>query len=148
MNLGIALVEFAAAQLLEAAVAEVGSRAVRRVVGNVVGDRPTGPGHQYSRRAASRWASSVRSHVPGRVRLSVPAVRGEPRAADAVEARLGRLAGVRRVSATPMTGSILVEYDPARVTLGGIRAALEPRRRRLSRACPPRGRQLSLVVES
>lgn len=148
-SLGAALLEFAAAQLLEAAVAEVSSRAVRRVVDRVAGEEPRAARArrvQLSLPLTTGWASSVRSHVPGRVRLHVPALRDEPGLAAALEARIERVCGVHRARATALTGNVLVEYDPTRVTLARIRAAVEPGRPRTSRVRAVDGRQLRLAV--
>lgn len=152
MHLGAALLEIATAQLLEAVVAEVSSRAIRRVVDQVAGEEQSHPSRtpgQLALPLATVFASSVRSHVPGRVRLHVPAIRGDRRAATSVEARLVRTTGVRRAVATIESGNVLVEYDPARITLGRIRAAIEPTGRTrppAARRRTPDGRQLALAV--
>ncbi|MCP2098715.1 MULTISPECIES: ABC transporter ATP-binding protein [Actinosynnema] len=53
----------------------------------------------------------VRSVVPGRQRWDVPRVRGNPRAARALEAALLRLPGITGVQASPATGRVLVLHD-------------------------------------
>jgi hypothetical protein len=68
---------------------------------------------------------TVESAIPGRVRLTLRELRGAPGLASAAEDALRELPGVRRVSANTTTGRILVEYDPARLTLGQVRSALE-----------------------
>jgi Ca2+-transporting ATPase len=53
--------------------------------------------------------------VPGRARLRVPAVRGKPILAARLADRLGADRGVREVRASPLTGSLLVFFDPGRL---------------------------------
>jgi len=68
---------------------------------------------------------STYAHVlEGRLRIKVAGVKGSPDGAARVEARLGSIDGVFAVAANPMTGSVLVEYDPATVQQGGIIGAL------------------------
>ncbi|ACU37085.1 ABC transporter ATP-binding protein [Actinosynnema mirum] len=55
----------------------------------------------------------VRSVVPGRQRWDVPRVRGNPRAARALEAALLRLPGITGAQASPSTGRVLVLHDRA-----------------------------------
>jgi hypothetical protein len=50
--------------------------------------------------------------VPGRLRLRSAALRGHPERAAELEARLRSRPGVRSASANPLTGSVLVLYDP------------------------------------
>lgn len=54
---------------------------------------------------------SVRSAIPGRIRWDIPALRGRPRYAAAVEVAIEREAGITSVEATPTTGRLLVRYD-------------------------------------
>ena len=57
---------------------------------------------------------STYAHVlQGRLRLKVAGVKGSPEGAARVEAHLGSMDGVFAVTANPMTGSVLVHYDPA-----------------------------------
>ena len=49
--------------------------------------------------------------IPGRIRIHLPAWRGEN--GSALEAHLRRMEGVRRVQANPLTRNLLVEFDPA-----------------------------------
>jgi hypothetical protein len=48
--------------------------------------------------------------LPGRLRLRVPAARGNPQFFGDLAQRLGTLAGVRQVRANPRTGSLLVAH--------------------------------------
>jgi hypothetical protein len=51
--------------------------------------------------------------VPGRLRIRLPRLKGRPEAAGPVCAGVERLFGVRSARTNPVTGSIVVEYDPA-----------------------------------
>ena len=62
--------------------------------------------------------------MPGRVRLKVDKVRGNPAFAQKAQDRLGRLPGIRSVEAKPLTGSILIYYDAAALLAEGALAAL------------------------
>jgi P-type Ca2+ transporter type 2C len=57
----------------------------------------------------------VSRSVPGRARLRVAAVRGKPVLAARLADRLGADSGVLEVLASPVTGSMLVFFDPARL---------------------------------
>jgi hypothetical protein len=54
----------------------------------------------------------VVSHFPGRLRLRSARLRQEPEVREAAVRRLRGEAGVTSVSASPLTGSILILYDP------------------------------------
>ena len=58
--------------------------------------------------------------LDGRLRVKVADVKGSPRVAALVEAQLSELQGVERVSANPLTGSVLVLYDPTEVDVEAI----------------------------
>lgn len=70
---------------------------------------PPAPGN----RAADREGIVLRHALPGRVRLAIPALKGEPDLAREVQKQLAALPVVRRVEVSPVTGSVLVLYDPA-----------------------------------
>jgi hypothetical protein len=53
--------------------------------------------------------------LPGRVRLKAAPVRGNPGLAQQVEGKLRGVAGVREVRANPLTGSILLLLDVAKL---------------------------------
>jgi hypothetical protein len=53
--------------------------------------------------------------VPGRLRIRLPRLKGSPGASVPVCAGVERLWGVRSARVNPVTGSIVVEYDPAAV---------------------------------
>lgn len=55
-------------------------------------------------------------HVPGRLRIRMAALRRNPRAAVRARRLLGNGHGVLQVQANPLTGSLLVLYDPERIS--------------------------------
>ncbi len=63
--------------------------------------------------------------VPGRVRLSVAGLFRNPQRKLEMEQAVGRITGVSRVSANPLTGSVLVFYDPSVLELSGLVASVE-----------------------
>ena len=52
------------------------------------------------------------SFVPGRIRLRFKELKESPAAENAM-ARIKGTPGISRVEINPLTGSILIEYDPA-----------------------------------
>lgn len=54
----------------------------------------------------------VTHFIPGRIRVRSQRVKLSQDFAQEVENRLAGLDGVRKVETNPLTGSILVEYDP------------------------------------
>ncbi len=63
--------------------------------------------------------------LPGRARARVGGLRGRPVLADRLEQRLLAEPGVRAVSASAATGTVLICYDPAAVTLAALGAWLQ-----------------------
>jgi hypothetical protein len=62
----------------------------------------------------------VLSLTPGRMRLHLPGwTAGD---ADRVEARLDRVRGVESVQANPLTGNLLIRFDPRSGARHGLRA--------------------------
>lgn len=55
--------------------------------------------------------------VPGRVRIKSPQVKGNPAAVEMLPRLLEGCAGIRDFSANPLTGSVIVTFDP-RVSKG------------------------------
>lgn len=51
-------------------------------------------------------------HVPGRLRLRVPAIKHSAHHADAIGRTLGATDGVLRHVVSPVTGSVVVHYAP------------------------------------
>ncbi len=54
--------------------------------------------------------------IPGRIRLKVAQLRHNPPLARGIQERLGAVRGIQGVEATPLTGSVLVLFDPQAVT--------------------------------
>lgn len=63
-------------------------------------------------------------HVPGRLRVHVPGVKGSIGNAQVVERSLSNLKGVSRVETRTLTGSVVVHYDTAALDAGALFAAL------------------------
>lgn len=54
-------------------------------------------------------------HVPGRLRVKAPALKRNPARAAGVCAAVTAVPGVSSAEANPVTGSLLIAYDPLRV---------------------------------
>jgi Heavy metal associated domain 2 len=54
----------------------------------------------------------VHHHLPGRLRLRIPAARGEDGELREISAAIARTPGVNQVEYNPITGSILIQYSP------------------------------------
>ncbi len=63
-------------------------------------------------------------HLPGRLRLRLAALRRNPDLAARLRSSLAALPGLAGVDVNPLTGSVLVHYDPAAGSLAGLAAAL------------------------
>jgi hypothetical protein len=132
LELGEMLLEFAVRRLLPTLTLELAGYALRsaRAGGaRPVPDRtpprarlrlvPTAPA------ARPTPAVTVLSHVPGRVRFQAPGLRGDPARAALMLAALRDEPGVRTASASTLTGTALVHYDPALVAPARLRAVVE-----------------------
>jgi Heavy metal associated domain 2 len=79
-------------------------------------------------------------HVPGRLRVRVPKVKGNSAEASLLERRIRAQRGVKNVQTSPLTGSVLVHYDPATASVSTLSqimlcsAATEPMSRTLPAA--------------
>ena len=51
-------------------------------------------------------------HLPGRLRLRSALFKGNARASEEAQRHLAEITGVRSARANPLTGSVLLEYDP------------------------------------
>ena len=70
-------------------------------------------------------AGSAYVHVlDGRLRIKVPDVKGSPAVACRVERGLQALPGVESVTASALTGSVVVLHDPSLTESGEILAAI------------------------
>jgi hypothetical protein len=57
--------------------------------------------------------SSYVHALEGRLRIKIPEVKGAPNQAREVESHLHLLTGMEEVSANPITGNVLILYDPS-----------------------------------
>ncbi len=64
--------------------------------------------------------------VPGRLRVKLTAIKRAPELAGPVEHALRQESGVIEVATNPVTGSVLVHYDPTRTNPRTLLARLEP----------------------
>ncbi len=124
-------------QLVRAVASEVATtlacQAIQAAVGTMA--RPTQPLLINQPAASANVAAPVLyalptveivSAVPGRARLRVQGIRDDAdRAAESV-GRVRALDGVQTADANPTTGTLLVRFDPARIDVPAIVAALEP----------------------
>jgi hypothetical protein len=62
--------------------------------------------------------------LDGRLRIKTTVVKGAPDKARAVEQQLGGCAGITQVTANPITGSVLVHYNPSGITQHELLAEL------------------------
>lgn len=53
--------------------------------------------------------------VPGRLRVKSPRLKGNPEAGDALQVLLQGLPGLRETTVNPLTGSLVVTFDPTRL---------------------------------
>jgi Ca2+-transporting ATPase len=76
---------------------------------------------------ANVGVSSAYLHaLNGRIRIKLTGVKGSPVTASLVEERLHRCDGVVDVTANPITGNVLIIYDPARVKQAALMEELRP----------------------
>jgi copper chaperone CopZ len=54
-------------------------------------------------------------NVPGRLRVKIPTLKDRPTRIQAVENLLLNLEGVEKIKTNPLTGSVIVNYDPDRL---------------------------------
>jgi hypothetical protein len=59
-------------------------------------------------------------HVPGRLRLRSAALKGDASASEQARHQLAQIRGVTATSANPITGSVLLEYDPSVLSAGRV----------------------------
>jgi len=57
--------------------------------------------------------AEIAHHVRGRVRMKVPAAKGNEELLEQIKQSLAAIPGVQEVSANSVTGSLVVNYDPA-----------------------------------
>jgi hypothetical protein len=146
------LIEWAAFELMPALVAEVGARAIQRAATDF-GQRPS-PERRQSLASTEPGIHLVRatvvvSNTPGRTRIAVVGLQNNATAAEMVERRLRRIDGVVTSSASPITGRVLVQYDPSLTNLEEIRSAIETigQPQRAARSQLRERRALTLVTQ-
>ena len=66
----------------------------------------------------------ITSFIPGRIRIRHAALK-DPETASSLAAGLNSHPGVNRAIANPVTGGLLIEYDPASVDMESARQALK-----------------------
>ena len=87
--------------------------------------RTLGPSILWSHDNPMRHAMSEYIHaLDGRLRIKVAEVKGAPSKALEIESQLRQVNGIDHVSANPMTGNILILYDPRRIVQQEIIDAL------------------------
>ena len=62
-----------------------------------------------------RGVAEVKSSLPGRMRLYMPAVSASPELAEQMKAQLIGTGVIHRVEIEPRTGSVLIHYDESKV---------------------------------
>jgi hypothetical protein len=153
MVVGATILEVVATHLLAPLVVEVLDQCLRRAAERTRQSRSTPSVPQRPRGVVLLPRDSnvtVLSHLPGRARLHVAPLRGDPVQARKCQASLRRRPGVRTASVSAATGNVLVQYEPDQTTLAQIQAALEqasqqPQRRRPARRRAAGNPQLVLV---
>ena len=76
---------------------------------------PKRPEHNLMRLPSFRGVAEVRSSLPGRMRLYMPAVTQAPEQAAQMARQLESTGVIRRVTAEGRTGSVLILYDESKV---------------------------------
>jgi hypothetical protein len=75
----------------------------------------TGTPGRFSDRRENRGGWLLKSRVPGRDRWMVPAISDDRNRAVTLETLLRSEPGIRRVSASEITGRVLIEYSPQEI---------------------------------
>ena len=77
-------------------------------------------------------------HVPGRVRIKIPDIKGKPIYAQELEKKLKVISGVYIASVNSLTGSVLAYYDEGSTNACAITDVVSRETGvDLSKACPP-----------
>jgi copper chaperone CopZ len=120
------LLELAMVEMVEFAVVRLGRWAIQQAQQSVE-SRPEPPSQPpvASQRLHSVPRAAVVSCTPGRARISVVGLRGNGNLACAVQDLVLGLPGVQDVTANPVTGNILVVYDPRVISTDEISAAID-----------------------
>jgi hypothetical protein len=67
---------------------------------------------------------SIAHHVPGRLRVKGPALKGAHNGADGIKEHLTARAGIQLIKVNRVAGSVVVHYDSTRVTAHELLAML------------------------
>src|SRR2546430_14976 len=78
--------------------------------------------HEEPRSVAVREEPRLLHALPGRLRVHLPRWRGGEQ--RGIERQLRALAGVRSVQVTPLTGNVLIRFDPAATNAQALLTAL------------------------
>lgn len=57
---------------------------------------------------------SVAHQVPGRIRMKIPAAKGNPELLEQIKQTFGGLPGIEGIEVNPVTGSVVLNYDVGR----------------------------------
>ncbi len=76
---------------------------------------PKGQPHNIMKLPSFRGVAEVRSSLPGRMRLYIPAVSCQPELASQMKTQLEGTGAVHQVAIQPVTGSVLIRYDESQV---------------------------------
>ena len=76
---------------------------------------PKPPKHNLMKLPSFRGVAEVRSSLPGRMRLYVPAVTQEPALTGQMVQQMESTGVIHQVKAEPRTGSVLICYDESKV---------------------------------
>src|SRR5438105_4545637 len=87
---------------------EMKDAAVRVPIAATAGDCP--PAFEFA----------LAHHVPGLLRLRSAALKSNASASEQARHQLAQIRGVTATSANPTTGSVLLEYDPSRLSAGRV----------------------------
>lgn len=71
--------------------------------------------HNLMKLPSFRGVAEIRSSLPGRIRLYMPAVSQQPEQAAKMKAQLEGTGAIRQVMMQPLTGSVLILYDESQV---------------------------------
>lgn len=85
---------------------------------------PKQPRHNWMKLPSFCGVAEVRSSLPGRMRLYIPAVSGACEQAAQMKAQLESTGVIHQVTVEPRTGSVLVRYDESQVQAAVVLGAV------------------------
>lgn len=78
------------------------------------------------RKQSAYWGYETKFHlIPGRLRIGIPGLRKNQELANLIAHRLAKFPGVRLSYANPITGQVLLNFDPAKTDLKPLLTWLE-----------------------